>query len=76
MLRNLCDFAPSGSNWPESRFWQGIPPHVARREVGSRFITQMAPGVPGVPGATMLGTAADRAAKTPGPVPACQTRPP
>ncbi|SOY40939.1 hypothetical protein CBM2587_A10069 [Cupriavidus taiwanensis] len=76
MLRNLCDFARSGPNWPESRLWQGIQAPVARRRPGSRFVTPIAPGLPNVPGATMLGTAADRAAKTPGPARAGQTRPP
>ncbi|SOY78474.1 hypothetical protein CBM2599_A10072 [Cupriavidus taiwanensis] len=68
MLRNLCDFARTWPNWPESRLWQRIRVNMARHAVGNGLITRQVPGARQAPDATMLGTAADRAAKTPGPV--------
>ncbi|SOZ24498.1 hypothetical protein CBM2623_A320070 [Cupriavidus taiwanensis] len=57
MLRNLCDFARSGPNWPESRLWQGIQADVAWSPAGTPFTTSKVPDGPDVAGATMLGTA-------------------
>ncbi|SPC10389.1 hypothetical protein CT19431_240267 [Cupriavidus taiwanensis] len=68
MLRNLCDFARSGPNYPESRSQQGIQADAAGLSLVAPLITPKPAGVPDRPGATMLGTAAERAARRPRPI--------